>query len=81
MKTIEHKGKTIVEELFGILSTPKGSRLLPDDFKNVYDEIVDPSLKTRVICDFIAGMTDRYAMEFHDRLVSTKPGSIYRPNH
>jgi dGTPase len=81
MKTVEYKGGKIIEELFAILSTPSGSKLLPDDFKFLYENVPDPSLKKRVICDFIAGMTDRYALEFYDRLVSARPAGIYRPHH
>ena len=81
MKTVEYKGDKIIEELFGILSTPSGSKLLPDDFKLLYDNVQDPSMKKRVICDFIAGMTDRYALEFYGRLVSARPSTIYRPYH
>ena len=81
MKTVEYKGDKIIEDLFGILSTPSGSKLLPDDYKDLYENVPDPSLKKRVICDFIAGMTDRYALEFYDRLVSARPASIYRPYH
>lgn len=33
----------------------------------------------RVICDFIAGMTDRYAMEFYGRLFSENPQTIFKP--
>jgi dGTPase len=81
MKTIEHQGKKVVGDLFEVLGTPSGSRLLTDDHKALYDHFPEPSMKKRVICDFIAGMTDRYALEFHERLVSTRPGSIYRPHN
>jgi dGTPase len=33
----------------------------------------------RVICDFIAGMTDRYAVQFYGRLFGTNPESIFAP--
>lgn len=81
MKTVEYKGDKIIAELFGILSTPSGSNLLPEDFKLLYGNVPDPSMKKRVICDFIAGMTDRYALEFYERLVSARASSIYRPYH
>jgi dGTPase len=80
MKTIEHKGTRIIEELFASLSTPEGSRLLPDDCRSIYEAVTEPSMKKRVICDFIASMTDRYALQLHDRLLSTAPGSIYGPH-
>ncbi|MGA9726232.1 MAG: hypothetical protein WBE80_09245 [Methylocella sp.] len=35
--------------------------------------------KKRVVCDFIAGMTDRYAVEFYSRIFSDSPQSIFKP--
>jgi dGTPase len=35
--------------------------------------------KRRVICDFIAGMTDRYAVQFYGRLFGTNPESVFSP--
>jgi dGTPase len=33
----------------------------------------DPADQARVICDYIAGMTDRYAIEEHRRLFQLEP--------
>jgi dGTPase len=35
--------------------------------------------KARVLCDFIAGMTDRYAVEFYGRSPSENPQTIFTP--
>lgn len=35
--------------------------------------------RNRVICDFIAGMTDSYAMKFYARLKSENPETIFKP--
>lgn len=33
----------------------------------------------RVICDFVACMTDRYAVDFYDRLGTTTMKTIFAP--
>ena len=37
------------------------------------------SVKAREVCDFVAGMTDRYAMEFWARLNSDAAESMFKP--
>jgi dGTPase len=45
--------------------------LLPPDWQG--PEIEDEDRRARKVCDFIAGMTDRYAMEQHHRLFDIDP--------
>ncbi|HVT57373.1 MAG TPA: hypothetical protein VHR45_03150 [Thermoanaerobaculia bacterium] len=52
--------------------------LLPDDFGDRYEQ-ADDDQKPRVICDFIAGMTDRYAVEFYARLTSDAFYTMFKP--
>lgn len=78
LKMIEYRGKEIVHGIFEALNGDEGSWFLPADFKCVYDETASRAGKMRVTCDFIAGMTDRHALEFHDRLKSTSPSMIYK---
>ena len=54
-------------------------RLLPDDVNSLFSEIRDED-RDRIICDFIAGMTDRYAIEFYGRLKSERPETIFKPH-
>ena len=35
--------------------------------------------KARVLCNFIAGMTDRYGVEFYGRSRSENPQTIFKP--
>ncbi|WP_421579174.1 hypothetical protein [Shinella sp. M31] len=35
--------------------------------------------KKRTICDFIAGMTDRYAVEFYSRLFGANGMTMHKP--
>jgi dGTPase len=79
LKVAEHRGYQIVTNIFQNLSNERGYLLLPDDFREIFDRFRDTADKKRVICDFIAGMTDRYAVEFYGRLNSEQPQSIFKP--
>lgn len=52
--------------------------LMPDDYRRIWHRI-DEQKRKRVICDFIASMTDRYALEFFGRIRSERPQSIFKP--
>jgi dGTPase len=53
--------------------------LMPDDVSGRYLIANDESEKKRIICDFVAVMTDRYAMEFWARLRSDAAESMFKP--
>lgn len=80
MQMTKQRGKDIIDEICEAFDEKdkKGYLLLPEDFRKLYLEI-RPSEKKRIICDFIAGMTDRYAMEYYGRLKSENPQSIFKP--
>lgn len=66
-KKEERRAKKIVERLYiSILKDP--DNLLPDEWKiRLNEDDLD-----RVVCDYVAGMTDRYAQNFFlDRIYST----------
>ncbi|GAL84254.1 deoxyguanosinetriphosphate triphosphohydrolase [Sporocytophaga myxococcoides] len=77
-----YRGYEIVRFIFNSLSNEErnkeGYKLLPIDYKNAYEEANEKEEKYRVICDFIAGMTDRYAIEFYGRLTSENPETIFK---
>lgn len=77
-KLVEHRGKGVVGTIFEALSGPGGEALLPEDDRRKYRQATEP-LRPRVICDFIAGMTDRYAVDFYARLSSETFYSMFRP--
>ena len=55
-----NKGKRIIKVLFNYLSkNPK---------KYINDELLKKAPKERVVADFIAGMTDRYAINLHKKI-------------
>ncbi|MCK5051096.1 MAG: dNTP triphosphohydrolase [Candidatus Cloacimonetes bacterium] len=78
LKIYDYAGKDIIENIFKILNKKGNHELLPMDFRDVY-LAVEGSEKDRTICDFIAGMTDQYAIQFHSKLTSRKPGSFFMP--
>lgn len=79
LKVAEFRGREIVYEIFQAMSNKKkrGFELLPDDYRHSYE--TSGTDKKRIICDFIAGMTDRYAIEFYGRLKSENPETIFKP--
>lgn len=79
LKVVEYRGYEVVNTLFETLSDEeKGHVLLPDDVQAMLRLVRTQEEKKRLICDFVAGMTDRYALEFYGRL---KGGgaSIFKP--
>ena len=68
VKVVEYRGGDIVKQLFTTLSSKDGLHLLPKDVRIIVDCLKDDDEKKRVVCDFVAGMTDRYAVDFYNRL-------------
>lgn len=59
------KSKRVVQMLFSLLHG--GPQMLPPVWRDRAGEAGTPAC-ARVVCDYIAGMTDRYALEEHRRL-------------
>jgi len=59
-----------------IINTNKGKKIISDLFKHllhkpqkyIHKELFKNGSKERIIADFIAGMTDRYAINLHDKI-------------
>lgn len=80
LQVVKYRGYEIVKTIFDALNSGEGYFLLPDDFRSLYTFLKDNEIdKKRVICDFIAGMTDRYALEFYSRLKSENAQTIFKP--
>ena len=73
------RGKEILREIFTALKQDEGYKLLPEDYRWLHQHFTDRCDRMRVICDFIAGMTDRYSIEFYGRLTSENPETIFKP--
>ncbi len=73
------RSKEIVKTIFEALNDKDGNMLLPEDFKTIHESLKLRNDKQRAICDFIAGMTDSYAIEFYGRLKGINPQTIFKP--
>lgn len=72
VQQLEFKGQKMVVSVFeAIASEPKS--FLPEDFAFNYEQTKD----VRVICDYIAGMTDAFLLKTYDRLFSPHMGSVF----
>jgi len=70
---LEFKGQSMVVAVFeAIQSDPR--RLLPRDH---HARFVKADGDVRVICDFVAGMTDGYLLRTYERLFSPRMGSVF----
>ena len=66
------KAKRIVTDLYKIYA--KESDCLPYEWKKSYDNAKSSFLKNRIIADYIAGMTDRFAVNEHKKLYDFNKG-------
>ncbi len=81
VQQLEFKGQKIIIELFETLAADP-LRLLPDSHKERYKKTKqdfpgNEAILKRVICDFIAGMTDEYAARFYERIFQPHKGSVF----
>ena len=52
---------------------------MPDDVRGSFEAADADEAKMRTVCNFVAGMTDRYAVEFYGRLHSDSAQSMFKP--
>lgn len=85
LKQLEHKGSYMLRKLWEILETRyihdqlidgQDFQLLPNDTVQEIQQATDPATRARLICDYLAGMTDGYAARTYKRLFSPDFGSI-----
>ena len=83
LKLIEYRGRQIVHDLFDCFEQDKKGELLPNDWRERLRAIEGFSdaeeMRKRLICDFVAGMTDAYALDVYSRLKTTNPAALFRP--
>jgi dGTPase len=76
----EYRGYEVVKGIFTALAGERGFLLMPQDVRDQHEAAKgDMDTQMRVVCDFVAGMTDRYAMEFYGRLHSDSAQSMFKP--
>jgi dGTPase len=67
---IMERAQRVIRDLFtAYMNAPK---LLPEDWRDTHPH-TDDYRYARQVCDFIAGMTDRYALDQHKRLFDLDP--------
>ncbi len=78
VKLPEYRGYEVVSGIFEALSGDRGYLLMPEDVRFQHEAAGDHDTQMRIVCDFVAGMTDRYAMEFYGRLHSDSAQSMFK---
>lgn len=78
---MEYKGKYMIEKMFRLFEdnyvTRNGKlKLLPDFTDKIIRSEKNKSMRARLVCDQIAGMTDSYAMRTYRRLFDPDYSSI-----
>lgn len=75
-RTFEYGGQTVVQRLFEAISSNPGS-LLDNKNRALFREAADETGSLRVVCDYIANMTDEYAYRMHERLFGFNTRTIF----
>ncbi len=75
-RTIEYGGQTVVLKLFDAVSSNPMS-LLDRPTRKKYSEATSDSDSVRVICDYIANMSDEYAYRMHERLFGFNTRTVF----
>lgn len=75
-RTFEYGGQTVVLRLFEAISSNPGS-LLDKKNRELYKAATDESEAHRVVCDYLANMTDEYAYRMHERLFGFNTRTIF----
>ena len=77
---LERKSKVILEGIFEAFSESylhgNGFRLMPESFDRIIRLKQDQRARARVLCDYIAGMTDGFAIRTYKRLYDPDFGSL-----
>src|ERR1700736_6059357 len=77
---LERKGRVILEGIFEAFSesylSGKGFRLMPEGFDRIIRLKTDLRARARILCDFLAGMTDGFAIRTYKRLYDPDFGSL-----
>ena len=75
-RTFEYGGQTVVLRLFEAISSNPGS-LLDKKNRQLFHHQHDEASAFRVVCDYIANMTDEYAYRMHERLFGFNTRTIF----
>ena len=76
VQTLEYRGRYMVSRLFDAIESDPLT-LMPDSFRELHQKADTPEGKRRVICDYVAGMTDNYATKMFERLFIPREGTVF----
>ena len=79
LRVTERRGDDLVKRLFEAIIGDDGYKLLPDDYRLIYQNFSSETDRRRVVADYIAGMTDRYAAELYGRIFGENYHTIFKP--
>lgn len=77
LATLSRKAEIVVENLFNEFTKDNSENMLPPDFQEMIENTDDVKKRKRIICDYIAGMTDQYALKIYGRLFSHEISSVF----
>lgn len=75
-RTFEYGGQTVVLRLFDAISSNPGS-LLDNKNRILFKQAENEATAYRVVCDYLANMTDEYAYRMHERLFGFNTRTIF----
>ena len=79
---LERKGRVILEGIFRAFAdmylgtSDPALRLLPESFDRIVRQQATDRMRARIVCDYLAGMTDGFAVRTYKRLFDPEFGSI-----
>ena len=82
LQQLDHKADVILRKLFGVLRdryierTGSKLHLLPSDVEKQLEATEDKTARARLVCDWVANMTDSFAFRTYRRLFDAEFGSI-----
>ncbi len=83
LQQLDHKADFILTRVFGVLKEryidtvqPKGLHLMPAAIEKDIQAAADAPARARLVCDWIANMTDHFAFRTYRRLFDADFGSI-----
>ncbi|KGP63031.1 deoxyguanosinetriphosphate triphosphohydrolase [Legionella norrlandica] len=75
-RTFEYGGQTVVLRLFDAISSNPSS-LLDNKNRVLFSQAPDEIAAYRIVCDYLANMTDEYAYRMHERLFGFNTRTIF----
>ena len=85
LQQLDYKGDHIIRSLFEVLLKHYGDpskppsiplHLLPQRNETLLKGLTDPAARARILCDYVASMTDGFATRMYKRLFDAEFGSI-----